>query len=114
MADVVIHDMIEQIYFYLIIFSQKEMGSKKHKSDVVLPGPHINKLRIYQLVTTEILAIISKLPIYICCVLFLRGLLSLCFLEHSLTSHQITIRFLLWLVQQLPVLTQLLCGLWVF
>jgi hypothetical protein len=29
-ADVVLHDMIERIYFYLIIFSQKEMGSKKH------------------------------------------------------------------------------------
>ncbi len=30
--------MIEWIYFYLIIFSQKEMRSKKHTADVVLPG----------------------------------------------------------------------------
>jgi hypothetical protein len=40
MTDVVVHDMIEQIYFYLIIFSQKEMGSEKHKADVVVPGIH--------------------------------------------------------------------------
>jgi hypothetical protein len=36
MAEVVVHDMIEWIYFYSIIFSQKEMGSKKHIADVVL------------------------------------------------------------------------------
>jgi hypothetical protein len=28
--------MSERIYFYLIIFSQKEMGSKKHTADVVV------------------------------------------------------------------------------
>jgi hypothetical protein len=38
MADVVVHDMIERIYFYSIIFSQKEMGSKKHTADMVVPG----------------------------------------------------------------------------
>jgi hypothetical protein len=37
-ADVVVHDMIEQIYFYSMIFSQKEIGSKKHMADVVVPG----------------------------------------------------------------------------
>jgi hypothetical protein len=37
MADVVVHDMIERIYFYLIMFSRKEMGSKKHMADVVIP-----------------------------------------------------------------------------
>jgi hypothetical protein len=37
-ADMVLHNMIEWIYFYPIIFSQKEMGSKKHTADVVLPG----------------------------------------------------------------------------
>jgi hypothetical protein len=37
-ADVVVHDMIERIYFYSIILSQKEMGSKKHIADVVVPG----------------------------------------------------------------------------
>jgi hypothetical protein len=31
------YNMIERIYFQSIIFSQKEMGSKKHKADVVLP-----------------------------------------------------------------------------
>jgi hypothetical protein len=36
-ADLVLHNMIERIYFYLIIFSQKEMGSKKHTADVGLP-----------------------------------------------------------------------------
>jgi len=29
--------MTEQIYFYSVIFAQKEMGSEKHMSDVVLP-----------------------------------------------------------------------------
>jgi hypothetical protein len=38
MADMVLHNMIERIYFYSIIFSQKEMGSEKHTADVVLPG----------------------------------------------------------------------------
>jgi hypothetical protein len=33
---VVVHDMIERIYFYSIIFSQKEMESKKHMADVVV------------------------------------------------------------------------------
>jgi hypothetical protein len=37
-ADVVVHNMIEQIYFYSIIFSQKEKGSKKHMADVVVPS----------------------------------------------------------------------------
>ncbi len=37
MADVVVHAMIERIYFYSIIFSQKEMGSEKHMADVVVP-----------------------------------------------------------------------------
>jgi hypothetical protein len=37
MADVVLHDMIKWIYFYFIIFSQKEMGSENHMADVVLP-----------------------------------------------------------------------------
>jgi hypothetical protein len=37
-ADVVVHDMIERINFYSINFSQKEMGSKKHTSDVVVPA----------------------------------------------------------------------------
>jgi hypothetical protein len=37
-SGVVLHDMIERIYFYFIIFSQKEMGSKKHTADVVLPA----------------------------------------------------------------------------
>ncbi len=32
-----------------------------------------------QLATTEILAILSKLSMYVCCVVFLRRLLSLCF-----------------------------------
>jgi hypothetical protein len=36
-ADVVVHDTIERIYFYSIIFSQKEMGSEKHLPDVVVP-----------------------------------------------------------------------------
>jgi hypothetical protein len=36
---VVIHNMIEQIYLYSIIFSQKEMGSEKHMADMVLPVP---------------------------------------------------------------------------
>jgi hypothetical protein len=38
MADLVFHNMVQWIYFYLIIFSQKEMGSKKHTADVVLPA----------------------------------------------------------------------------
>jgi hypothetical protein len=38
MEDVVVHDMIERIYFYSIIFSQKEMGSGKHTADVVVPA----------------------------------------------------------------------------
>jgi hypothetical protein len=33
---VVLHDIIERINFYSIIFSQKEMGSEKHMADVVL------------------------------------------------------------------------------
>jgi hypothetical protein len=33
---VVLHDIIERIYFYLINFSQKEMGSEKHTADMVL------------------------------------------------------------------------------
>jgi hypothetical protein len=33
---VFLHDIIERIYFYSIIFSKKEMGSKKHTADVVL------------------------------------------------------------------------------
>jgi hypothetical protein len=36
-SGVVLHDTIERIYFYFIIFSQKEMGSEKHTADVVLP-----------------------------------------------------------------------------
>ncbi len=30
--------MIEWIYFYSIILSQKEMGSEKHMADVVVPA----------------------------------------------------------------------------
>jgi hypothetical protein len=37
-ADMVVHDMIELIYFYSIIFSQKEMGSEKHMADMAVPG----------------------------------------------------------------------------
>ena len=37
-SGVVLHDMIERIYFYFIIFSQKKMGSEKHTADVVLPA----------------------------------------------------------------------------
>jgi hypothetical protein len=42
-ADVVLHNMNEQIYFYLIIFSQKEMGSEKHTVDVVVPEVEFGK-----------------------------------------------------------------------
>jgi hypothetical protein len=35
---VVLHNIIEWIYFYSMIFSQKEMGSKKHTAEVVLPN----------------------------------------------------------------------------
>ncbi len=34
----VLHNIIEWIYFYSMIFSQKEMGSKKHTAEVVLPN----------------------------------------------------------------------------
>jgi hypothetical protein len=37
-SGVVLHDMIEWIYFYSIIFSQKEMGSKIHMADMAVPG----------------------------------------------------------------------------
>jgi hypothetical protein len=37
-ADMVVHDIIKQTYFYWTIFLQKEMGSKKHTADVVVPG----------------------------------------------------------------------------
>jgi hypothetical protein len=40
-ADKVLHNMIEHIYVYSIIFTQKEMGSKKHTADVVLPGGRV-------------------------------------------------------------------------
>jgi hypothetical protein len=30
--------MIELIYFYTLIFSQKEMGSKKHMAYMFVPG----------------------------------------------------------------------------
>jgi len=36
-SGVVLHDMIERIYFDFIIFSQKEIGSKNHTAHVVLP-----------------------------------------------------------------------------
>jgi hypothetical protein len=42
--------MIERIYFYLIIFSQKEMGSEKHMADVVVPdrlGPFCHTKKRY-------------------------------------------------------------------
>jgi hypothetical protein len=35
-ADMVVQNMIERIFFYSIIFSQKEMGSEKHTADVVV------------------------------------------------------------------------------
>jgi hypothetical protein len=35
---VIFHNMIEWIYFYSIILSQKEMGSEKHMADVVVPA----------------------------------------------------------------------------
>jgi hypothetical protein len=37
-SGVVLHDMIERIYFYFIISHKKEMGSEKHTADVVLPA----------------------------------------------------------------------------
>jgi hypothetical protein len=44
-ADVVLHNMIEQIYFQSIIFSKKEMGSAKHMADVVLPVADIRLIK---------------------------------------------------------------------
>jgi hypothetical protein len=42
MADLVVHNMIDRIYFHSIIFSQKEMGSEKHMADMVVPVQFIS------------------------------------------------------------------------
>ena len=42
----VLHDMIEQFIFSLSLSHKKEMGSEKHRSDVVLPVREKSKLEI--------------------------------------------------------------------
>ena len=44
----VLHDMIERIYLYSVIFSQKIMGSEKHTSDMVLPSPTTFSCNIFR------------------------------------------------------------------
>jgi hypothetical protein len=60
---------------------QFTLGYIKKKNEFICVNSHAIPYytQRYQLAKTEILAILSKLSIYICCVVFLRCLLSLCF-----------------------------------
>jgi hypothetical protein len=61
MADVVVHDMIERIYFYSIIFSQNKMGSEKHKEDVVVPVQYFNGIGMYMLLGCTVTPLLVKI-----------------------------------------------------